>query len=160
MEEAIFAAGCFWGVEYFFKKLPGVLKTEVGYTGGHTEQPGYEEVCKGNTGHVESIRVIYDPEKISYENLVRYFFEIHDPTQENGQGPDIGTQYLSIIFYYNAIQKQSAQILIKQLEAKNYHIATKILPVRIFHRAETYHQDYYEKAGTTPYCHRYIKRFD
>ena len=159
-EEAIFAAGCFWGVEYFFKKLPGVLKTEVGYTGGHTDFPSYEEVCTGNTGHVESIRVIYDSEKISYDDLVRYFFEIHDPTQENGQGPDIGAQYLSIIFYYNDAQKNTAQTLIHQLQEKNYRIVTKVLPVSIFQRAETYHQDYYEKMGKTPYCHVYIKRFD
>jgi peptide methionine sulfoxide reductase msrA/msrB len=96
-EEAIFAAGCFWGVEYYFQKLPGVLKTEVGYTGGHTENPSYEDICAGNTGHFEAIRVIYDPEKISFEKLTQYFFEIHDPTQRNGQGPDIGHQYLTSV---------------------------------------------------------------
>lgn len=158
-EEAIFAAGCFWGVEYYFKKLPGVLKTEVGYTGGDKDNPSYEEVCNGNTGHVEAIRVVYNPLFISYEEITKYFFEIHDPTQLNGQGPDIGAQYLSVIFYYDENQQRIAKQLMTELEKKNYRIATKLLPATPFWQAEEYHQDYYEKTGKNPYCHQYIKRF-
>jgi peptide methionine sulfoxide reductase msrA/msrB len=158
-EEALFAAGCFWGVESLFKKLQGVLKTEVGYSGGHQDNPSYEAICAGNTGHFEAIRIIYDPEKMSYEALVKYFFEIHDPTQVDGQGPDLGEQYLSVIFYYDEAQKSTAQKLITELEQKGYQVATKILPVKPFWRAEEYHQNYYEKTGKQPYCHRYLKRF-
>lgn len=159
-EEAIFAAGCFWGVEYYFKQLTGVLKTEVGYSGGDKKNPTYEDVCAGNTGHYEVIRVLYDPTKISYEDLTKYFFEIHDPTQTNGQGPDLGEQYLSIIFYYNEMQKQTALKVIVELEQAGYKVATKVLPVKTFWRAETYHQDYYAKTGKHPYCHRYEKKFN
>jgi peptide methionine sulfoxide reductase msrA/msrB len=159
-EEAIFAAGCFWGVEYYFKQLPGVVKTEVGYSGGKKDHPTYEEICAKNTGHLEVIRVIYDPSKINYEKIAKYFFEIHDPTQENGQGPDIGEQYVSAIFYYNDQQKQIAQKLIAELTKKDYKIATQLLPVTTFWRAENYHQDYYNKKGDEPYCHHYVKRFD
>ncbi|EKD69928.1 MAG: hypothetical protein ACD_46C00695G0003 [uncultured bacterium] len=158
-EEAIFAAGCFWGVEYYFKQLSGVLKTEVGYCGGHTAHPDYHAVCQGDTGHYEAIRVLYDPQKINYEQLSKYFFEIHDPTQTNGQGPDLGQQYLSVIFYYDEQQKQTAIKLIEILTKKNYSIATKLLPVSPFWRAEEYHQDYYEKTGKQPYCHHYEKKF-
>lgn len=157
--EAIFAGGCFWGVEYFLKTYKGVLKTEVGYTGGHKDNPTYEEVCSGHTGHLEAIRVIYDPTKVNYAELTQYFFEIHNPTQKDGQGPDIGHQYLSAIFYFNEDQKKTAEKLIAELEKKNYKIATKLLPVTIFWRAEEYHQNYYEKTGHAPYCHRYEKRF-
>lgn len=158
-EEAIFAAGCFWGVEYYLKKLPGVLKTEVGYTGGKKKQPTYEEVCAGVTGHYEAIRVVYDPTKITYEALVKFFFEIHDPTQTNGQGPDLGQQYLSAIFYYNEEQKAIAKKCIAWLENHGHKIATICLPVGPFWRAELYHQDYYTKTGKQPYCHRYEKKF-
>lgn len=158
-EEVILAAGCFWGVEYFLKQLPGVLKTEVGYSGGHKLHPSYQEICSGNTGHLEVIRVVYDPTKISFEALIKYFFEIHDPTQRNGQGPDIGEQYLSAIFYYDETQKKIAENLVKELENKGYAIATQLLPVSIFWRAEEYHQNYYEKTGKQPYCHVYVKRF-
>jgi peptide methionine sulfoxide reductase msrA/msrB len=158
-EEAIFAAGCFWGVEYYLQKLPGVLKTEVGYCGGQTENPTYEDVCSGNTGHVEAIRVIYDPQKISYAQLVKFFFEIHDPTQTNGQGPDLGTQYLSVIFYHNETQKNIAEQLKSELEQKKLVIATSIQQTSPFWFAEKYHQDYYTKTGTQPYCHHYVKRF-
>lgn len=159
-EEAIFAAGCFWGVEYYFKQLPGVLKTEVGYTGGRKKNPTYQEVCSHTTGHYEAIRVVYDPAKINYEALIKFFFEIHDPGQTDGQGPDRGEQYLSVIFYYDDEQKKIALKLIKELEALGYKIATKVLPVSIFWRAETYHQDYYQKTGKQPYCHRYEKKFN
>jgi len=158
-EEAIFAAGCFWGVEYYFNQLQGVLKTEVGYTGGHKLNPDYQDVCNGASGHYEAIRVVYDPEKISYEALSKYFFEIHDPTQANGQGPDIGEQYLSVIFYYDEQQKQISQKLMHQLEELGYRLTTRLLPVSVFWRAETIHQDYYEKTGNHPYCHRYQKKF-
>lgn len=157
--EAIFAAGCFWGVEYYFQKLPGVLKTQVGYTGGRHKKPTYEQVCSGASGHYEAIRVVYDPTKINYEQLTKFFFEIHDPTQNNGQGPDLGEQYLSVIFYYDEQQKQTAQQLSNELEKKGLHIATKLLPVTTFWPAELYHQDYYTKTGKQPYCHTYTKRF-
>lgn len=159
-EEAILAAGCFWGVEFYLKKLDGVLKTEVGYTGGQQNNPSYEDVCAGNSGHFEAIRVVYDPEKLSYEALIKYFFEIHDPTQANGQGPDIGEQYLSVIFYYDEKQKHVAEKIKSELEKRGYKIATQILPISIFWPAETYHQDYYTKTGKNPYCHRYTKRFE
>ncbi len=159
-EEAFFAAGCFWGVEYYFKKLPGVLKTEVGYQGGRRENPSYEQVCTGATGHLEAIRVVFDPSLVSYEKLAQYFFEIHDPTQKNGQGPDLGQQYHSAIFYYDDTQKNTAEMLIKTLEKKGYDIATTLLPVSTFWPAELYHQDYYTKNHKTPYCHTYTKRFD
>lgn len=158
-EEAIFAAGCFWGVEYYFKQLKGVLKTEVGYTGGKTLNPSYEEVCEGSTGHYEAIRILYDPSIVTYTELVKYFFEIHDPTQTNGQGPDLGEQYLSIIFYYDTKQQHIAAQLIDQLRMLNYDVATKLLPVNTFWRAELYHQDYYAKTQKQPYCHRYEKKF-
>lgn len=158
-EEAIYAAGCFWGVEYYFKQLPGVLKTEVGYTGGGKQHPTYQEVCSESTGHYEAIRVLYDPSKISYLALTKYFFEIHDPSQTTGQGPDIGHQYQSAIFYYDEQQKTIATQVINELERQGVKVATKLLPVSVFWRAELYHQDYYAKTGKTPYCHRYTKKF-
>ena len=156
---AIYAAGCFWGVEYYFKKLPGVLKTEVGYCGGWYPNPSYEQVCEYDTGHIEAIRVVYDLEKINYEALTKYFFETHDFEQQNGQGPDIGEQYVSRIFCFDSDQEKIAQQIINQLEQKGYTVATELLPVSVFWRAEEYHQNYYEKVGKTPYCHHYTKRF-
>jgi peptide methionine sulfoxide reductase msrA/msrB len=158
-EEAIFAAGCFWGVEYLFQQLPGVLKTEVGYSGGDVSNPSYAEICTKQTGHFEGVRVLFDPTKISYESVVKYFFEIHDPTQSNGQGPDHGEQYLSRIFYFNEDQKRMAEKLMQILRDKGYELETELLSVAIFWRAEAYHQNYYAKTGRSPYCHRYIKRF-
>jgi peptide methionine sulfoxide reductase msrA/msrB len=158
-EEAIVAAGCFWGVEYYFKKLKGVLKAESGYIGGHKENPTYEEICEGDTGHFEAVRVLYDPSVISYEQVIKYFFEIHDPEQQDGQGPDIGEQYLSAVFYYNESQKIAGDLVIELLTSKGYKIATKLLPVSVFWKAENYHQDYYFKAGKQPYCHSYTKKF-
>lgn len=158
-EEAIYAAGCFWGVEYYFKKLPGVLKTEVGYTGGHTYYPSYKDICNGNTGHYEAIRVLYDPKKITYEQLTQYFFEIHDPSQRNGQGPDLGHQYLSVIFYQDHTQKEIAYKLIQYLENTGTSIATQALPASVFWTAEKEHQDYYTKVSKEPYCHHYTKKF-
>lgn len=158
-EEAIFAAGCFWGVEHYFKRLAGVLKTEVGYSGGQKLNPTYEDICSGNTGHYEVIRVLYDPVQIEYKKICQYFFEIHDPTQANGQGPDLGEQYLSVVFYYDDKQKVIAENLIAQLQENGLNVATQVLPVQVFWRAENYHQDYYAKTGKSPYCHVYTKRF-
>jgi peptide methionine sulfoxide reductase msrA/msrB len=158
-DTAIFAGGCFWGVEYYMKKEPGVISTTVGYTGGTKENPTYEEVCAHVTGHVEAIEVVFDPEKTSFEKIARLFFEIHDPTQANGQGPDIGEQYISVVFYRNEEQKAIAEKLIGLLRQKGYKIATKLVPAAKFWNAENYHQDYYENQGTLPYCHGYTKRF-
>ncbi len=157
--EAILAAGCFWGVQYYLDQLDGVLKTEVGYTGGQTQSPTYEEVCTKKTGHFEAIRVVYDCAKLAYEDLLKYFFEIHDPTQTDGQGPDLGPQYLSAIFYEDEKQKKEAQAVIEQLQALDYKVATRLLPAAPFWLAEEYHQDYYEKTGKEPYCHVRVKRF-
>ena len=157
--KAIFASGCFWGVEHYFKKAKGVISTKAGYTGGTTDNPSYEDVFTGNTGHAEVIEIIYDKKKTSYEELVKLFFETHDPTQVNRQGPDIGTQYRSEIFYIDNEQKSIAESLIKILEKKGLKIATKITKAKKVWGAENYHQDYYNKKGGTPYCHSYTKRF-
>jgi peptide methionine sulfoxide reductase msrA/msrB len=153
---AIFASGCFWGVEYYFKKARGVLKTTVGYTGGHVKNPSYEQVCSGRTGHAEAVEVIYDPSKTNYETLARLFFETHDFTQIGGQGPDIGDQYRSVVFYLEDDQKAIVEKLINILENMDYKVATKIEKAGTFYKAEDYHQDYYHKTGGNPYCH--IKR--
>lgn len=158
-EEAMFAAGCFWGVEALFKKLPGVVKTEVGYSGGHTDHPNYQDICRGDTGHYEVLRVIYDKKLLSFEQLCKYFFEIHDFSQNDGQGPDIGLQYQSRIFYYDEPQKEIALMLIKLLQTQGYSVATQILPVSTFWPAEDYHQDYYGKNGHRPYCHTHKNIF-
>lgn len=159
LQEAIFAAGCFWGVEHLMQKQAGVVSVESGYTGGHINNPTYREVCTGTTGHLEAVRVRFDPAVVSYETLARLFFEIHDPTQANGQGPDLGEQYLSGIFYKNETQKQTAEKLIALLKAKGYKVATQVRPAAPFWSAEAYHQDYYEQKGTEPYCHFYTPRF-
>ncbi len=158
-QRAIFASGCFWGTQYHFQNKPGVLDTFVGYTGGHTMNPSYQDVCSGTTGHAEAIEVIFDPSQISYEYLAKLFFETHDPTQVNGQGPDIGEQYRSEIFYLNEQQKETAQKLIDILKSKGYKVATRLAPASTFWKAENYHQDYYEKKHGTPYCHIYKKKF-
>jgi len=157
-EEAIVAGGCFWGVEYYLGKLDGVLRTEVGYTGGEKTYPSYDEVCAGHTGHFEAVRIIYSPSQLNYEALLKYFFEIHDPTQYDGQGPDHGHQYKSAIFYYNETQKQIAEKLITILK-QDMPVATQLLPVRPFWPAEPFHQQYYTKTGHQPYCHAYTRRF-
>jgi peptide methionine sulfoxide reductase msrA/msrB len=158
-QKAIFAGGCFWGVEYHFGKLKGVLSAKSGYTGGMTENPTYKEVSSGKTGHAEAIEVEYDPSLVSYETLAKLFFEIHDPTQVNRQGPDIGTQYRSAIFYTDDAQKRVAEKLIAELKSKGYHVVTTVEKAGKFWDAEGYHQDYYEKNGHVPYCHIYQKRF-
>ncbi|MFA4921900.1 MAG: bifunctional methionine sulfoxide reductase B/A protein [Candidatus Neomarinimicrobiota bacterium] len=152
-ELAIYAAGCFWGVEHYFKQAPGVLATRVGYTGGQTVNPTYRQVCSGKTGHKEAIEVTYDPTKTTYEELTKLYFEIHDFSQTDGQGPDRGEQYLSYIFYRNASQKQIAENLKALLIQKGFKVATTIEEAGVFYPAEEYHQDYYTKTGKAPYCH-------
>jgi len=151
--QAVFAAGCFWGVEHYFKQAPGVIATRVGYTGGHTINPTYKEVCAGKTGHKEAIEVTFDPTQTTYEALVKLYFEIHDFSQTDGQGPDRGEQYLSYIFYGDDPQKQVAENLITLLKQKGYKVATQSEKAGPFYPAEDYHQDYYTKTGKTPYCH-------
>lgn len=158
-DTAIVAGGCFWGVEYYMMKAPGVISTEVGYTGGHGSKPSYEQVCSHTTGYAEAVRIVFDPKKTTYENVVKLFFEIHDPTQVNRQGPDKGDQYRSAIFYLNEDQKNADEKLVNILESKGYKVATLITPATKFWKAEEYHQQYYAKENGTPYCHAYAKRF-
>ncbi|MDI9818987.1 MULTISPECIES: bifunctional methionine sulfoxide reductase B/A protein [unclassified Legionella] len=158
-EEAIVAGGCFWGVEHFLSQMPGVLKVEVGYSGGMILKPSYEQVCQGNTGHYEVARVIYNVEETDYQAVLKRFFEIHDPTQRAGQGPDIGHQYKSVVFYYDDNQREEAESLIQTLKARGYDVATRLLEVQTFWPAEDYHQHYYAKHNKTPYCHRPQSRF-
>lgn len=153
MEKAYVAAGCFWGVQYHLEKEPGVTDTSVGFMGGHVESPSYMEVVRHGTGHLETVEITYDPAQVSYEHLVKVFFEIHDFTQTNGQGPDIGEQYLSAIFYTNDEQKHIAEKIKKELEEKGYAVATTIRKADTFWEAEDYHQHYYDKNGKEPYCH-------
>lgn len=161
LARAIFAAGCFWGVEYHFQRAPGVVWTRVGYTGGKTANPTYKEVCTGTTGHAEAVEVFFDPAQTSYETLGRLFFETHDPTQADGQGPDLGSQYRSAAFVLDAAQRQTMEQLAGLLRRKGLRVTTRIEPADVFWQAEDYHQRYYEKKGrdTLPYCHRYQKRF-
>lgn len=156
---AYFAAGCFWGVEHYFEKFKGVHSAVSGYMGGHVENPNYHSVCTGTTGHLEVVRVEYDACEVSFRELAKQFFEIHDFTQTNGQGPDIGSQYLSAIFYLTEGEKRVSLELIDQLEDMNYKVATSLYEASIFYEAEDYHQDYYEKTGKIPYCHSYRKIF-
>lgn len=156
---ALFAGGCFWGVEYFLQKEPGVVAVVSGYTGGHVKNPSYREVCNGTTGHAETVKVTYDVRKTSYEKLLKLFLEIHDPTQVGRQGPDIGDQYRSEIFYKNDEQKKTAEKLLGILKGKGLKIATQVTRATEFYPAEEYHQDYYFRNGKTPYCHAYTQRF-
>jgi len=154
--KAYFAAGCFWGVEYFFEKLDGVVSAVSGYMGGDIENPTYEMVCSKTTGHIETVEVSYDDSKISFEELTKLFFKIHNFTQTDGQGPDIGPQYISAIFYTNLQEKNIVENIINKLHTMGYFVATKLIDAtpHKFYKAEEYHQDYYAKKGTIPYCHK------
>jgi peptide-methionine (S)-S-oxide reductase len=150
MEKAIFGAGCFWHVEEAFRQLKGVLSTTVGYTGGSLKDPTYEDVCTDKTGHAEVVEITYDPQKITYEHLLDVFWEIHDPTTKNRQGPDIGTQYRSAIFYYSSEQRTAAEQSKKNLEQSGKYrkkVMTEITQAMMFYPAEEYHQHYLEKHG-------------
>lgn len=148
MQNAIFAAGCFWGVQFYFDQVPGVVRTTAGYTGGHTENPTYEQVCAHVTGHAEAVLVEFDPKQVSYEALCRHFFRLHDPTQLNRQGPDVGDNYRSAIFYLNQDQHLTAERVKKALRPEfEKPIVTQIVPAGHFYEAERYHQKYAERTG-------------
>lgn len=155
MAKATFAAGCFWGVEATFRQIPGVTATRVGYTGGDLKNPTYKDVCSNSTGHAEAVEVDYDPAKVSYEDLLNVFWENHDPTQLNRQGPDWGTQYRSAIFFHSPEQEQAARASKHALGTSgrfNRPIVTQIVPAVTFYEAEDYHQQYLEKRGMAS-CH-------
>ncbi|MEA2047621.1 MAG: bifunctional methionine sulfoxide reductase B/A protein [Campylobacterota bacterium] len=159
-KKAYFAGGCFWGVEYYLETIKGVKEVTSGFMGGSMENPGYYDVIRKKTGHLETVEVLYDPKKVTYETLAKTFFEIHDPTQTDGQGPDIGSQYLSAVFVATKEERKTIEGLIKVLEHKGLNIVTKVIPVKPFYAAEMYHQNYYLRKGGTPYCHKRTKRFD
>ncbi|MFA7174108.1 MAG: bifunctional methionine sulfoxide reductase B/A protein [Kiritimatiellia bacterium] len=159
-KRAVFAGGCFWGVEYYLQQMPGVIAVISGYTGGRKENPTYDEVCSGQSGHIEAVEVLYDPARINYAAIAKRFFEIHDPTQVDRQGPDKGEQYKSAVFYADEEQKKMVETLIGQLKARRYKVVTELKPLSIFYPAELYHQDYYFKSGKMPYCHRPVNRFE
>lgn len=155
MEQATFGAGCFWGVEAAFRQLPGVIDVEVGYTGGTVENPSYQQVCTDTTGHAEVVRVTYDPKQLSYNELLQLFWVIHNPTMLNRQGPDIGSQYRSVIFYHSSEQQKLAELSKEILDTSDKYshlIVTAIEPVATFYRAEEYHQQYYAKQGISTCC--------
>ncbi len=155
LDTATFATGCFWCTEAMFKELKGVVSVTPGFSGGHTVNPSYEEVCTGTTGHAESCNIVYDPMKISFDELLEAFFTAHDPTQLNRQGNDVGTQYRSAVFYHNEEQKQKAEYYIKKInEEKAYPqpVVTQVVPFKVFYKAEDYHKDYYARNGEAPYC--------
>jgi peptide methionine sulfoxide reductase msrA/msrB len=158
-QEVIVAGGCFWGVEYYLGQCPGVLKVESGYTGGRTREPTYDAVCSGATGHYEAVRVVYDSHITDAHHIFKRFFETHDPTQRLGQGPDLGQQYQSAVFYYGEVQLLEAEMLIQALKKRGYDVVTKLLEVQPFWPAEDYHQAYYSKHQKLPYCHVPVNRF-
>lgn len=153
----IVGCGCFWGVQYWFDKLEGVISTSVGYSGGSIANPTYQQVCTGKTGHIEVLKIDYNPSILSYDNAVRHFFNIHNFEQANGQGADIGSQYLSVIQYQSESQKAIINQIIKELKTKGYKPATQLVPETQFWAAEDYHQGYYSKNQGSPYCHFYKK---
>ena len=153
-EHVNFGAGCFWGVEYVFRRVPGVVDVQVGYSGGMTKNPTYEQVCSHTTGHAEVCQVTFDPAKVSFDQLLEVFWAMHDPTQVNRQGPDVGDQYRSAIFPHTPEQQAVAEASRERAQARfSRPIATEIKPLTVFYPAEGYHQAYYEKNGHTPYCH-------
>ena len=158
-EEAIVAGGCFWGIEGLMMTLEGVIKTEVGYIGGEKEKPSYNEICRGDTGHYEAVRIVYDKAIIDYERIVKMFFECHDFTQKDGQGVDIGAQYRSAVFCFNESQHNEARAVIKLLEDKGYQVATELKAMAPFWPGEGYHQQYDQKQGQEVACHRWQKIF-
>ena len=148
MEKATFAAGCFWGVEATFRRLPGVVKTRVGYAGGTVRDPDYKLVCSGTTGHAEAVEVTYDPARVSYDELLRVFWSEHDPTQKNRQGWDVGSQYRSVIFFHSPEQEAAARASVaEEQKARERPIVTELVPAPDFYEAEDYHQQYLEKRG-------------
>jgi len=160
IRKVYFASGCFWGTEYWFMKAPGVMNTAVGFMGGNMDSPTYLQVKTGTTGHLECVEVVYDTTQTKYEDLVKLFFETHDFTQTDGQGPDIGSQYLSCLFYTEETEKTIAKNYIRRLEEKGYKVATLLQQASVFWIAEDYHQQYYEHKGAQPYCHSYQKIFE
>ncbi len=155
MEQATFGAGCFWGVEAAFAELAGVVATSVGYMGGTLENPTYQDVCTDRTGHAEVVHIEFDPAKISYEQLLAKFFQVHDPTQFNRQGPDYGTQYRSVIFFHTAEQERAARQAVEALQASGRlprKVVTQVVPASTFWRAEDYHQKYLQRRGLA-HCH-------
>lgn len=159
IEKTYFAGGCFWGVEYYLQQIEGVISTQVGYMGGITENPTYEQVCEGNTGHAEVVEVVFDNTKANFEEIAKLFFEIHDPSQIGRQGPDIGDQYRSEIFYTSDEQKEVSEKLINELKENGYSVATKLTKADTFWKGEDYHQKYYANNGKQPYCHIRKKKF-
>lgn len=159
LDRAIVAGGCFWGVEELMRGLGGVISCVSGYEGGDKPKPTYEDVCSGKSGYLEAVEIIFDRRKVSYTDVLKRFFEIHDFTRRGGQGPDLGAQYESAIFYLSEGQKREAEALVRELESKGYDVATRLLPAKNFCEAEGCHQRYYERKKSRPYCHRYRKIF-
>ncbi len=159
MDTAIFAGGCFWGMEYYFQNKKGVKSTQVGYIGGELRNPSYAQVCSGTTGHIEALKVEFNPKEVSYEDLAKLFFEIHDPAQVNRQGPDIGEQYKSAVFCIDEQQKVTINKLIDILRKNGVEVATEVHDSKRFWQAELKHQKYYQKTTGRPYCHFYKKKF-
>ena len=156
---AVFAGGCFWGVEHYFEKEKGVLLVTSGYAGDSKAAPSYKQVSTGTTGHAEAVEVLYDSDKVDYETLARLFFEIHDPTQKDRQGPDVGSQYRSVIYFDGKAERAVADRLISILKGKGLAVVTEVTELKRFWPAEDYHQDYYQRTGGEPYCHVRVKRF-
>lgn len=157
-ERAFFAGGCFWGLQYIFDRLKGVMSTHSGYMGGWVVNPAYQEVCTGQTGHIESVEVCFDSNQTDFETIAKAFFECHDPFDKGGQGPDRGSQYLSAIFYMSAEQRDVSKRLKKQLEAMG-EVVTQIRPAHLFYKAEDYHQHYFDNQGSLTHCHKRVQRF-
>lgn len=160
LERAVFAAGCFWGVEYQMARTEGVLQTTVGYTGGDLEEPTYQQVCSGSTGHAEAVEVVFDNSVVSFDELARLFFDIHDPTTPDRQGVDVGSQYRSAVFYTSDEQREKTEELIGLLRDRGYGVVTMVEPLEVFWPAEDYHQDYYLKNGAGASCNYRADRFE